>query len=247
MLEEVGLWNDRLVAAHFRAADERDAKRAAAADVGIAHCPLYAYQAPDDSGTWMPVPTLTDHDATIGLGLDDAYFSDTYNLFGTAREARVVANQTYGAQQFSSAELLRMLTRDGARTLNMEAEIGSLESGKKADLILVDVESPRFRPLTNLPALLVNGATAADVTTTIVNGEVLMRDREVVSMDADAVIAEAERAVETFVTDSEWSLDIEGSTQPDWRTSVHEIPKLGPFHLGLRLAKGAIRDMISRF
>jgi hypothetical protein len=69
----VKVWNDRLVAAHFRAADERDAKRAAGADVGIAHCPLYAYQAPDDSGTWMPVPALTEHNATISLGLDDVY------------------------------------------------------------------------------------------------------------------------------------------------------------------------------
>jgi len=244
LLEDIGLWNDRLVAAHFRAADERDARRAAGADVGIAHCPLYAYQAPDDSGTWMPVPALTEHNATISLGLDDVYFSDSYNLFNTAREARVVANQIYGAQQFSSFDLLRMLTRDGAAVLNMERELSSLEPGTKADMILVDMESPRFRPVTNLPALLVNGATPADVTTTIVNGEILMRDDEIVSMDADAVIDEVERAVERFVDDSSWDLDIAGSSCPDWYASVREMPKLGPLHLGLRLARGAMRDKL---
>jgi 5-methylthioadenosine/S-adenosylhomocysteine deaminase len=95
-------------------------------------------------------------EACDSSSLDDAYFSDTYDLFREAKQARVVANQTDGKSQFSSKDLLAMLTRAGARTLNVETEIGSIEPGKKADMILLDIESSKYRPLPNLPALVVS-------------------------------------------------------------------------------------------
>ena len=83
---------------------------------------------------------------------------------------------------------LRMVTIDAARALNMEDEIGSLEVGKKADIILVDLRSPHLTPRASIPSLLAYYATGSDVETTIVDGRILMENRRVVTVDEQAML-----------------------------------------------------------
>jgi 5-methylthioadenosine/S-adenosylhomocysteine deaminase len=86
-----------------------------------------------------------------------------------------------------------MATIGGARAINLEREIGSLESGKRADLILVSLSAPRQTPVYNLYSQLVYATKAADVSDMIVNGRVLMRNRRLLTIDAPAVTARARR------------------------------------------------------
>jgi cytosine/adenosine deaminase-related metal-dependent hydrolase len=242
LLEDVGLLDDRLVAAHFRIADDHDVQRIAAADAAVAHCPsVFCYWNPDESAPWTPVPSLREAGATVGIGLDDHYWHDSYNLFGEARQARLAANLTNGANQFSSMALVGMLTIEGAKALGAEDELGSLEPGKKADIVLLDMEKPKFAPLTNLPAQVVNNATNADVETVIVDGSILMQNETVTTMDPAAVMERVTAATERFESETDWDLHIGGSEPPGTLNVAADLPKRGPAHLlgriGFQLAK----------
>jgi 5-methylthioadenosine/S-adenosylhomocysteine deaminase len=86
--------------------------------------------------------------------------------------------------------VLRMATIDGAKTLGLGNEIGSLEEGKWADIIIVDLNKPHLTPLYNCYSQLVYAASGADVVTSIIHGAMVMRDRRLLTMDMDRVMAE---------------------------------------------------------
>ena len=245
LLEEVGLLDDRLVAAHFRVAGEDDIERMAANDASVAHCPsIFCYWEPDGETEWTPVPSLREAGTTVGLGLDDHYWHDSSDLLGEARQARLAANLSFGTNQFHSMELVRMLTIEGARALGVEDELGSIEPGKRADLIVLDLSAPKFAPKTNIPALVANTATAADVESTIVDGEVLMHDNEVRSLSPKEVCNQAETAVERFSDDLGWEIGIDGSDPPSHLRTARDLPKRGPAHLVARLGLQHVKDRL---
>ena len=243
LLDDVGLLDDRLVAAHFRLADDEDIQRTAEANASVAHCPsIFCYWNTDGDVQWTPVPELRAAGVDVGLGIDDHYWHDSYSLFGEARQARLAANLKRSTGQYDSMELVRMLTIEGAKTLGVDDEIGSLEPGKRADVILLDVEKPKFTPLTNIPAQVANNATPADVETVIVDGEVLMEDGDVKTMDADAVRDRVETAVDRFESETDWELGIGGSEPPSTMDVVRDLPKRGPSQLLGRLAFQSVKD-----
>lgn len=245
LLDEVGLLDDRLVAAHFRVADDDDIARIAEHDAAVAHCPsVFCYWNPDGEVPWTPIPSLREAGATVGLGLDDHYWHDSSDLLGEARQARLAANLSFGAGQFESMELVRMLTIEGARALGIGDELGSIEPGKRADLLLLDLSKPKFTPRTNVPALVANTATAADVETTVVDGEVLQRDGGVTTMDPEAVRERVEAAVERFAEETGWELGIGGAEPPGLLETARDLPKRGPAHLLARLGLQHAKDSL---
>lgn len=246
LLDDVGLLNDRLLAAHFRAADEDDARRIADAGASVAHCPsIFAYWSPDTTCEWMPLPTLRECDATVALGLDDHYYHDNNDLFNEARQTRMMANHEWTANQITSPELVRMLTAEGAEALSMEDQIGSLEPGKKADVVVLDVDDPNFKPLTNVYSLISNAATGRDVETVIVDGNVLMYENDIEAMDEDAVYRAADEAVQRYTEETDWEITLTGSERPSTLSSVLDLPKRGPAHLVSRLAYQSIKENFS--
>ena len=226
-------------------ADEQDIQRTANADAGVAHCPsIFSYWNPDPEAQWTPVPDLLDAGVDVGLGIDDHYWHDSYDLLGEARQARLAANLERGHGQFTSRELVRMLTIDGARALNLGDEIGSLETGKRADLLVLDFSSPKFAPINNVFAHVANQATRADVETVIVDGQVLLRDGDVQTMDADAVLDRVEAAMERLKADTEWSFNLEGTETPSTWSVVQEAPKGGPTRMAARYALQSFKDKL---
>jgi len=97
-------------------------------------------------------------------------------------------------------DVLKMATINGARLLGMNNEIGSLEIGRRADIIVVNFEKPHLYPKTNFVSHLVYSAKASDVDTTIVDGKVLMRDRKVGTMNEAYVLKEGQEAYERLTT-----------------------------------------------
>jgi 5-methylthioadenosine/S-adenosylhomocysteine deaminase len=188
------------------------------------------------------VPELRDACVDVGLGIDDHYWHDSYSLFGEARQARLAANLKRSTGQYHSMELVRMLTIEGAAALGVSDAVGSLEPGKRADIILLDIEQPKFTPVTNVPAQIVNNAAPADVETVIVDGDVLMRDGDVKTMDADAVRERVEAAVERFESETDWELGIGGSDPPSTLAVARDLPKRGPSQLLGRLAFQSAKD-----
>lgn len=215
LLDRYGLLDERTLLTHLLHADRRDARWIADAGAHVLHCPtVYSYfQA--GTQTWFPVSALKEFDANVVIGLDDPFWFDSWDLIQEAKHARLLSNFEYGAQQWSSYGLLKMLTIDAARALGINEQVGSLEPGKRADLVVVNVNTPRHQPYSNLPSVLTNSVTAGDIETVVVDGDVLMEDRAVKSMDVEGIRAAARRERERLQTRTGWETSLAGSTPPD--------------------------------
>jgi len=109
---------------------------------------------------------------------------------------------------------------------------------------MLDLSDPTFAPKTNVPALVANTATAGDVESTIVDGELLMHDNEVRSVNPDEVCKRSETAVKRFGDELGWKMDIGGSDPPSYIRTARDLPKRGPAHLVARLGLQHIRDRL---
>lgn len=215
LLDDHGLLDDRTLLAHLLHADPEDARRIAESGAHVLHCPtIYSYFRAGEQA-WFPLPALQDHGVNIAIGLDDPFWFDSWDLLQEAKHARLLANYEYGAQQWRSYDLLKTLTINGARALGLDHEIGSIEVGKRADIVVLDPEQARHRPFSNVPSVVMNTMTASNVETVIVDGTVLMKEGTVRSMDVDSIVADAEDAREKLQETTGWSTSAAGSSPPD--------------------------------
>ena len=191
-LESIGFWGPRTLAAHGVWVSDEDIAILARRRVGISHNPESNMKLA--SGT-APVTKYLASKVALGLGTDGAASNNDLDMFEAMRQAGFLAKlATRDPTAVPARVALDMATMGGARALGMEALIGSLEKGKRADLITVSTSSARQTPLYDPVSHLVYTTRGDDVRTTIVNGKVLMRDRRVLTLDRAAVIAEANRA-----------------------------------------------------
>ena len=144
--------------------------------VKLAHCPGDALM--EDPGT-LPVDRLLAAGIPVGLGTGAAGICRGADLFRTMNAAAKLHKvMTLDPTVMSAETVLHMATMSGARVLGAEGEIGSLETGKKADLIVLDLNQPHLTPIYNIASHLVYAARGADVVHSVVNGRIVMRDRE---------------------------------------------------------------------
>jgi 5-methylthioadenosine/S-adenosylhomocysteine deaminase len=135
----------------------------------------------------------------VGLGTDGAASNNDLDMFEAMRQAAFLHKLvSEDPRAIPAPTAIDMATIEGARAMGMERELGSLEPGKRADLIVVSMSSARQTPLYDPLSHLVYVTRGDDVQTTIVNGRVLMRDRKVLTLQRDQVLAEA-RAFATRV------------------------------------------------
>lgn len=143
------------------------------------------------SGT-AKVPALRQAGVEVGLGTDGAASNNDLDMFEAMRQAALLHKLTTGdPRAVPATTAVAMATIEGARALGMQDRIGSLEPGKRADLILVSMAGARQTPMYDPVSHLVYVARGTDVTNTIVNGRILMRDRQVLTLNEASVIREA--------------------------------------------------------
>ena len=160
--------------------------------VGISHNPESNMKLASGAA---PVTGYLDAGAALGLGTDGAASNNDLDMFEAMRQASFLAKHvSRDPRAVSAATALEMATLGGARALGMADQIGSLEAGKRADLIIVRMNRPRQTPMFDPVSHLVYTTRGDDVDTTIVNGRVLMRGRIVRTLNAAAVLAEARQA-----------------------------------------------------
>jgi 5-methylthioadenosine/S-adenosylhomocysteine deaminase len=188
-LDGAGVMDSRMVAAHCVWVDAADIQTLARRQVGVAHCPQSNMKLA--SGT-SPVPALLAAGVAVGLGTDGAASNNDLNLLEEADTAAKL-HKLIGmkADALPAKQALEMATIGGARVIQRERDLGSLEAGKLADLIVVRMDAANETPLYNVYSQLVYATKAADVETVMVNGRFLMEDRQVKTLDADAVKAGA--------------------------------------------------------
>ena len=194
-LEKVGLWGPRTLAAHGVWVSAEDMTLLKAAGVAVSHNPESNMKLA--SGT-APIVDYQAAGITVGLGTDGAASNNDLDMFEAMKFAAFLQKLARNDPRVLPAPtVLDMATRDGAAALGLGAKVGSLEVGKRADVIMVDVRGPRQTPMYDPVAHLVYSAHGDDVTTTIVDGKVLMRDRKVLTLDETAVLAAARAAADT--------------------------------------------------
>jgi 5-methylthioadenosine/S-adenosylhomocysteine deaminase len=188
-LESLGFWGPRTLAAHAVWLEPPDVQTLARRGVAVSHNPESNMKLA--SGT-AKVVEMRAAGIVVGLGTDGAASNNDLDMFEAMRQAAFLHKlQTGDPRALPARTALAMATREGARALGLDTITGSLEPGKRADLITVAMSSARQTPMYDPVSHLVYTTRGDDVRTTVVNGRVLMRDRKVLTLDEAGVIAEA--------------------------------------------------------
>jgi 5-methylthioadenosine/S-adenosylhomocysteine deaminase len=188
-LDHLGFLGPGVLAAHGVWVSPTDINVLKARNVGVSHNPESNMKLA--SGT-APITAYLRAGVPVGLGTDGAASNNDLDMFEAMRVASLLHKLTTNDPRVVDAKTtLQMATIGGARALGMDQEIGSLERGKRADLIVVNASSARFTPMYDPISHLVYVGHGDDVQTTIVNGTVLMRNRQVLTLDEAAVLKEA--------------------------------------------------------
>jgi len=188
-LESIGFFGPRTLVAHAVHVTPADIQMLAARHVGVSHNPESNMKLA--SGI-APVESMRRAGVVVGLGTDGAASNNDLDMFEAMRQAAFLHKLANDDPRAIPAPVaVEMGTVDGARALGMDKEIGSLEAGKRADVIVVSMASARQTPMYDAVSHLVYVTRGDDVRTTIVNGRVLMRDRKVLSLDEPHVLADA--------------------------------------------------------
>jgi len=188
-LESIGFWGPRMLAAHGVWVTDDDIEILRRRQVGVSHNPESNMKLA--SGV-APVTKYLRAGVALGVGTDGAASNNDLDMFEAMRQAALLAKLATGDPTAVPAQAaLDMATIGGAKALGLDRLTGSLEPGKRADLIAVSTGGARQTPMYDPVSHLVYVAHGDDVRTTIVNGRVLMEERQVRTLDRAAVIAEA--------------------------------------------------------
>lgn len=189
LLNELGILSPRYMSVHSVWVSEADIKNMAKAGVHVVHNPVSNMYL--GSGV-AKIPEMKKAGINIALGSDGPASNNNQDLIQSMKFAACLHKVSkldpaiIGAQ-----DVLEMATINGARALGLEREIGSLEVGKKADLIVVDMEKPHIAPVHDPVASLVYCANGSDVDTVIIDGKIIMKNREVLTIDEREVLKRA--------------------------------------------------------
>jgi 5-methylthioadenosine/S-adenosylhomocysteine deaminase len=197
-LDSLGFLGPGVLAAHGVWVTEPEIALLQARGVGVSHNPESNMKLA--SGT-APVVAYLRANVAIGLGTDGAASNNDLDMFEAMRTASFLQKlETRDPRAVGARTALEMATIRGARALGMESRIGSLEAGKRADLIIVGMTGARQTPMYDPVSHLVYVARGDDVRTTIVNGRVLMRDRKVLTLNEAEVLRDARAWVDKVRT-----------------------------------------------
>ncbi len=190
-LDSVNLTGPHAVFAHCVHLDEQELEILERTQTNVAHCPSSNLKL--GSGI-APITTFLERGISVSLGADGAACNNRLDMFTEMRTMALLQKVLHGPEAVPAKQTLRMATIEGAKALGQSSEIGSLEVGKRADLILVDLHTTHATPhAKDLVSALVYSAQATDVRTVVVDGQILMRDRKLITLVENDVISEAVR------------------------------------------------------
>ena len=196
-LNRIGFLNNRVIAAHVVWPTEEELTLLKKLGVGIVHNPQSNMKLA--SGV-APVPEMLKQDLPVGLGTDGAASNNDLNLWeemDTAAKLHKLISRD--PKVLTAAEAFEMATIRGARALHLEKEIGSIEKGKRADLVIVDLDDLNQTPYYNIYSDLVYATKAGDVRTVIIEGRIVMRDRRLLTLNEETIKSDAHRYRERII------------------------------------------------
>lgn len=188
-LDSIGILDERVIAAHMVWPTNDDIQTLARRSVGVAHCPQSNMKL---AAGVAPVPQMLSAGVAVGLGTDGAASNNDLNLWEEMDTAAKL-HKLFAKDPtvVNAREALEMATIRGARAIHLDKDIGSIESGKLADLIIVSMDSAHQTPIYNVYSQLVYATKASDVETVMINGRLIMDSHRILTIDAAAVRAKA--------------------------------------------------------
>jgi 5-methylthioadenosine/S-adenosylhomocysteine deaminase len=188
-VEKIGFLSNKTIAAHVIQANEKELGILKNRGVGIAHNPQSNMKL---AAGVAPIPMMLKMDLPVGLGTDGAASNNDLSLWEEMDTAAKVHKVFSGDPKVVSAqEAFEMATIRGARALHLENLIGSIESGKRADLVIVDFNKLNQTPTYNVYSSLVYATKADDVNTVIINGKLVMRERRLLTLNESVIKKDA--------------------------------------------------------
>jgi cytosine/adenosine deaminase-related metal-dependent hydrolase len=194
--KELGLMGPDVMLIHCGGLTEEDINIFAETKTNVSHCP----RARAIMRRRCPVPELLDAGVNVALGTDGSAPDRTFDTFADMRTAQTIHRHFFHDSSYMPpGKVLGMATIDAARALGIEKEIGSLEVGKRADVILVNLNKAHLTPRFMIPQRIVYEAYGQDVETSIIDGKIVMENRVVKTMNEEKALDHAQRVAEEVV------------------------------------------------
>lgn len=197
-LDSLGALGPNLLTAHNVVYSEQELEILRDRNVKIVHCPRANF----NSHGFPKTPRMMQMGMSIGIGSDGSSGSNL-SLWDEIRVFRSGIHAYWGLPVFDplvmpANELLKMITVGGAQALQIEKEVGTIEVGKKADVILVNIEQPHIWPTRNLVNTIVESVTSKDVEDVIIDGKLVMKNREMLTLDEERIMYESAARMESI-------------------------------------------------
>ncbi len=198
--EKCGILGKLTILAHCGWITKAEVKSISKAGASLAHCPVSNMKLA--TGGYAPLPEMFEASGNIGLGTDGAASNNTLDMFETMKFcALLFKHHRWDPTILPAQKVLDLATLGGAAALH-RSDIGTIEPGKAADIIIVDGKRPNMVPAYNPVSNLVYAAKGADVKTTIVNGRILMENRKFKTLDVEKALEKAGKAAEMLIQSS---------------------------------------------
>ncbi|HTD71681.1 MAG TPA: amidohydrolase family protein, partial [Gemmatimonadales bacterium] len=196
-LDSVGISGPRAALAHCVWVDAHETARLARQGTTVVHCPSSNLKLA--SGV-AKIPELLAAGCRVAIGADGAPCNNRLDVFAEMRLAALIQKPRLGADALPAGRVLELATLGGARALGLEAELGSIAPGKRADLVVLDLREPHLHPAIGDPAsLVVYAACASDVRDVFVDGKPVVLGHELLTASIEEIVREADRcAAELF-------------------------------------------------
>ncbi len=205
-LEKFNMLGERRVYAHCVWLNEEDMRKFAATGTTVAHCPSSNMKL--GSGI-APVSDMLRYGVNVGLGCDGGPSNDSYDMIREMKIAALLQKvRTLDPNAISAWDVLEMATRNGARAIGKLDKLGSIEPGKKADIVIVSLKSPSVTPISNPLSLLVYSASGRDVRDVMIDGKFVVRNQTTLTLDEEEILKNANKHMERILSKIDSDFDL---------------------------------------
>lgn len=199
MADRNGLFDVPCIAAHCVQVDDKDMDILAKKGVSVVSNPASNMKL---GNGFAPIPEMMEKGINVCLGTDGAASNNSLNMFHEMSLMALIHKGTHKTPQcIGASDVFRMATINGAKALCLDKEIGTLEVGKKADIVILDLKNPSLMPNNNLIAGLSYSANGSEVDTVIINGEITMEGRKILTMDEEKIYAKVNEIIKHLAID----------------------------------------------
>jgi 5-methylthioadenosine/S-adenosylhomocysteine deaminase len=197
-LDSVGLTGRHVALAHCVHLSNDEIRTLKTTGTNVVHCPSSNLKL--GSGI-APIVALLEAGVSVSLGADGAACNNRLDMFTEMRTAALLQKALHGPEVLPAGRALRMATIDGARAMGLDSEIGSLEVGKRADVAVVRLDRLHVTPVKDVISALVYSAEPDDVETVIIDGEFVMRERKLLTVNETEIIKDARLQRDSLTAD----------------------------------------------